>query len=457
MDATKFKIYSLLVVKNEADVISASLKDACRWSDKIIVIDNSSTDGTWERVQELSATHSQIVPWMRYEGPFHIGLRAKAFRAFRHEMTSRDWWCVRLDADEFYPTDVRSFLAQVPRWYTTVKKESTDYILTHEDLSHHTFTGDFEQDRLAITHALPSLRRERRFMRHSRLLCWLERWRYPHPWGRVYYACLPVNHYQYRSPQQMQQRFATRQQAKTDGCGSFHHEQGKQWQDYLLTDKQLEEQYLLAHIDEAFAASEKMIHQGRNILKIIGKDIVVKSFHRPRFPNSLIYGWLRASKAKRSFLHAQLLGDLTPEPLAYTEQRQYGLLQNSYYACRLSALPYTWRMVARNPHFANREHIVRGIGVFMARMHATGCYPLDFSGGNILLNADGSHIQIVDINRMRRFNHIGLWLGCHQTQRLHLTDADCRWLAEAYAKERDFDVARCYTLLKKHHISITNE
>ena len=186
MNGTSFKIYSLMVVKNEADVIAASLTDACRWSDKIIVIDNGSTDGTWETVQQLSKTHPQVVPWMRYEGPFHIGLRAKAFRAFRHEMNSQDWWNVRLDADEFYPGDVRAFLAKVPYGYRTVKKESTDFVLTREDIEQGTFTGCFEQDKELITHALPTKRRERRFMRHSALLCWSERWRYPHPWGRVW-------------------------------------------------------------------------------------------------------------------------------------------------------------------------------------------------------------------------------------------------------------------------------
>ena len=146
MQKTRFKIYSLLLVKNEVDVIAASLKDACRWSDKIIVIDNGSTDGTWEVIQQLAQTYTQIIPWLRYEGPFHIGLRAKAFRAFRHEMTHHDWWNVRLDADEFYPGDVREFLANVPKRYRTIKKESTDYVLTQEDLSQYNFSGDFEKD-----------------------------------------------------------------------------------------------------------------------------------------------------------------------------------------------------------------------------------------------------------------------------------------------------------------------
>ena len=115
MEKTKFKIYSIIVVKNEADIIAASLVDDCRWSDKIIVIDNGSTDGTWECIQDLATTHPQIIPWLRYEGPFHIGLRAKAFKAFRHELQAGDWWNVRLDADEFYPGDVRAFLAKVPK------------------------------------------------------------------------------------------------------------------------------------------------------------------------------------------------------------------------------------------------------------------------------------------------------------------------------------------------------
>jgi tRNA A-37 threonylcarbamoyl transferase component Bud32 len=436
MDATRFKIYSLLVVKNEADIIVASLTDACRWSDKIIVIDNGSTDGTWERVQSLAQTHPQVIPWLRYEGAFHIGLRAKAFKAFRHEMSSRDWWNVRLDADEFYPGDVRTFLSNVPRRYTTVKKESTDFVLTREDIDQHTFTGDFEQDKPFITHHLPTPRRERRFMRHSALLCWSEHWRYPHPWGRVYDTPIPVEHYQYRSPQQMEQRFTTRRQAKADGCGSFHHEQGNRWQDYILTNRQLEELNLLAHLEEAFQASDKVLYCKRNTIKLIGNDIVVKSFHRPRFPNSLIYGLIRDSKTKRSYTYAQELGDLTPAPLTYREHRKNGLLRDSYYACRLSDLPYTFRQVERDPAFPQREQIIRGIGRLMAQLHAKGFYPLDFTGGNILTNADGSRMQIVDLNRMRRCRHISIKQGLKQARKLIISDSERLLLHDAYIQAR---------------------
>ncbi len=454
MTETKFKIYSLLVVKNEVDVIVASLKDACRWSDKIIVIDNGSTDGTWEKIQELALSIPQIIPWLRYEGAFHIGLRAKAFYAFRQEMTSNDWWNVRLDADEFYPGDVRAFLAQVPSRYRTIKKESTDYILTHEDIAQNTFSGDFEQDKSIFSHKLPVCRKERRFMRHSAALVWCNRWRYPHPWGRVYEHCIPVDHYQYRSPQQMAKRYATRQQAKSDKCGSFSHETGSSWQEYIVTNKQLEQQYLLANIVEAFNTSEQILYSGRNQLKIIGEDIVVKSFHKPRFLNSLVYGLLRASKAKRSYLNAKILEGLTPLPLVYVEQKKYGMLHDSYYACSLSTLPLTWRIIVKDSQFAHRERAARSIGRFMALMHEKGCYSLDFSGGNLLISEKGDQVQIVDLNRMRHYKHINMRRGCKQTSKLHMTTLDCRWLAEAYAEQRGWDVEKCYQLILKNHISI---
>ena len=227
------KVYSLLVVKDEADVVGFSLTDACRWSDKIIVIDNGSSDGTWELIQQMAAENPKIVPYLRYEGPFHIGLRSKAFRAFRHEMHLGDWWCVRLDADEFYPGDVRALLHRIPWWCRTVKKLSTDYVITHEDLDEGLIGNDFGHDREHLRYCLPTRRAERRFMRHSPFLIWLARWRYPHPWGIVAKERIPVDHYQYRSPEQMQRRYNNRQQAKTDGCGSFSHETGSNWHDYL--------------------------------------------------------------------------------------------------------------------------------------------------------------------------------------------------------------------------------
>ena len=47
------KIFAISIVKNEADVIEQNLKEAELWADKIFILDNGSTDGTWEIIQSL--------------------------------------------------------------------------------------------------------------------------------------------------------------------------------------------------------------------------------------------------------------------------------------------------------------------------------------------------------------------------------------------------------------------
>lgn len=264
-----FKIYSLLLVKNEEDIIKESLRDACRWSDKVIVIDNGSEDNTWEIVKSLAENESKIVPYLQYKGAFRIGLRAKAFYAFRHELSKNDWWCVRLDADEFFPTDVRAFLANVPKCFRTVKKESTDFVITKEDLQEYPFTNDFANNKQYIKYCLPWRRQERRFMRNSSLLIWKETWKYPHLLGRTYEIPIPVNHYQYRNPEQMQKRFATRKKAKADGCGTFRHENGLSWENYLSS--RINMAYVESHptIEAIISNSTKYAEQNYEVMDFV--------------------------------------------------------------------------------------------------------------------------------------------------------------------------------------------
>ena len=440
-----FKIYSLLLVKNEADIIRESLLSAATWSDKVIVMDNGSQDGTWEIVQELATQDARIVAFMQYTGGFHIGLRAKAFRAFRHEMTCRDWWCVRLDADEFYSEDPREFLAGVPKRYNTVKKLSTDYILTKEDIQAYTFSGNFAEDRKKITHALPEKRKERRFMRHRPWLVWSEKWRYPHPIGCTAKQCIAVEHYQYRSPQQMEKRFKTRQQAKKDGCGSFLHENGSDWTDYLWSNQELEQQTrLLHHLPELFAKSTEVLYQKRNTIKVVEEDYVVKSFAVPSLFKRLIYT-VFASKARRSFIYAQRLGDMTPKPITYIETRKDGLLHESYYISQKSPCTHVLKEVIKDKNFPERDRIFADFGRFTARLHEQKMLHADYSMGNVLFepSEEGTHFQLVDLNRMRFGVRIDCRKGCRNFERIDTDTHALSTMARAYAKARGFDEEVC--------------
>ena len=446
-----FKIYSLLLVKNEADVIRDSLLAAAEWSDKVIVMDNGSQDGTLEIVQELAAQHPRIVAFMQYTGGFRIGLRAKAFKAFRHEMTRNDWWCVRLDADEFFSEDPRTFLAQIPKNYNAVKKISTDYVLTKEDIESHTFTGDFSVDRQYITHHLPEKRKERRFMRHSPWLVWCEKWRYPHPIGRTAKMCIAVDHYQYRSPQQMEKRFKTRQQAKKDGCGSFLHENGSDWTDYLWTNKQLKQQTkLLQHLPELFAQSTEVLYQKRNTIKVVEGDFVVKSFAVPSFFKRLIYT-IFSSKARRSFIYAQRLGNMTPKPVTYLETRKGGLLYESYYISRLSPCTHVLKEVIKDTNFPQRDQIFAAFGRFTAQLHEHGMLHADYSMGNVLFEPteQGAEFQLVDLNRMYFGQRINCRKGCRNFERIDTDAHALATVARAYAQARGYNEEECVRLVLK--------
>lgn len=444
-----FKIYSLLLVKNEVDIIRDSLIAAAEWSDKVIVMDNGSEDGTWEIVQSIASQNPRIIAFMQYTGGFHIGLRAKAFHAFRHELTCNDWWCVRLDADEFFTEDPRTFLSQVPKKYNCVKKISTDYILTQEDVQNNTFTGDFTLDSSKITHYLPEKRKERRFMRHKPWLIWSERWRYPHPIGRTAKKCIAVDHYQYRSPQQMEKRFRTRQQAKKDGCGSFLHENGCNWTDYLWTNQQLESQSkLINNLQELFSQSDKVLYQKRNTIKVVEQDYVVKSFAIPSLFKRLIYTIL-PSKARRSFIYAQRLGEMTPKPITYVEIRKRGILHESYYISRLSPCTHVLKEAIKDVNFPQRDLIFKSFGRFTAQLHEKGMIHEDYSMGNILFEPteQGVQFQLVDLNRMRFGKRIDCYKGCKNFERIDTDQHALSTAARAYAKVRGFNEEECVRLV----------
>lgn len=446
-----FKIYSLLLVKNEADIIRASLLAAIQWSDKVIVMDNGSSDGTWEIVQEMAAQNPRIVAFMQYKGGFRIGLRAKAFKAYRQEMTRNDWWCVRLDADEFFSEDPRTFLAQIPKKYNTVKKLSTDYILTQEDIENHSFTGDFSIDRQHITHHLPEKRKERRFMRHSPWLVWCEKWRYPHPIGRTAKTCIAVDHYQYRSPQQMKKRFMTRQQAKKDGCGSFLHENGNDWTDYLWSNQQLEQQAkLIQHLPELFAQSKEILYQKRNTIKVVEGEFVVKAFAVPSFLKRVIYT-LFSSKARRSFIYAQRLGNMTPKPITYVETHKGGLLHESYYISWISPCTHVLKEVIKDTNFPQRDQIFAAFGRFTAQLHEQGILHADYSMGNVLFEPTerGAEFQLVDLNRMLFGQRINCRKGCRNFERIDTDAHALSTIARAYAQARGFDEEECIRLVLK--------
>lgn len=239
-------IFALSVIKNEADIIEYTLKKASWWATKIFVLDNGSTDGTWEIVNNLSKKSSKIVVWKQSYMPFYEGMRSEIFNNFLKEARPNDWWCFRLDADEIYAENPRNFLTQVPASYDYVCKKSIDYVLTEEDIKQRNFDAyPFEDNNKHIKYFQPNAWVETRFFRHKPNLNWEENEETPKLSGLIYPTTILVKHYQYRSPTQMQKRLDVRNTSKNDGSipkdgkQRWQHIQESSWQELLRERKEM--------------------------------------------------------------------------------------------------------------------------------------------------------------------------------------------------------------------------
>jgi len=231
------KIFGICLIKNEADIIAETLEYAVSWCDHIIVDDNGSEDGTWEIVQELAAKHPQIIPWRQKRQPYHDKLRAEAFNEFRHLSKAGDWW-TKLDSDERYTVDPKRFLAEVPRRYHVVWGIHLQYYFTEAELE------DWNRWMAEGTTPPPVHERlrhyrcdstEARFFRYRQRLVWPANASWPVHLGIPSPRRIPVCHFQYRSPEQIQKRLETRQLAMREGCGTFKgYCEEKSWRDKIV-------------------------------------------------------------------------------------------------------------------------------------------------------------------------------------------------------------------------------
>ena len=181
-----------------------------------------------------------------------------------------------------------------------------------------------------------------------------------------------------------------------------------------------------------------VIFHRRNTLRLID-GAVVKQFAVPGFWKGLLYGLFCRSKARRSYEYAQRMEGLTPKPVAYREVRVCGVLRESWYACEQSECPYTFNQLIEAPTFPNRRAILEAIGRFTARLHRRGILHRDYSGGNILFNADGSRIEVIDLNRISFCQHLSRKQRLRNFERLNIDQEALQIMANAYAQAMNED------------------
>lgn len=227
-----FKIHSIVLTKNEADVIELCLAEAARWSDHIYVYDGASTDGTWDIVQSLARTHPQVIPWRQDGKVFSEGLRAEVFGAFRHQSREGDWW-LQLNADEFYDQDPHEFLARVPARHHLVWGIPIQYYITDQDLRALDFNRPFERVRDLLRYYQAHWSEPRCF-RYRRGLIWSTDAAWPRHAGPVARERIYFKHYPYRSPQQIQVRLDVRRNNRARGFEGWQHASQSTWEEKIV-------------------------------------------------------------------------------------------------------------------------------------------------------------------------------------------------------------------------------
>jgi len=209
------RFHAILFVRDEEDIIAESLLHNAQFFDHIYVYDTGSTDQTWEIVQAVAKQCDRVVPFRKEAVWWHDGLRAMVFDHFRSNSEDGDWWA-RLDADEFYHVSPREFVRQLAPRESAIYHAYYNFRLTVEEAE---ALADPEAVRLERCRSIQDRRRyfipafeysEPRLFRYRGSMKWSPAAAGPYNAGFVARARIPIRHYPYRDPCQMERRFRLR-------------------------------------------------------------------------------------------------------------------------------------------------------------------------------------------------------------------------------------------------------
>lgn len=211
----------------------------------------------------------------------------------------------------------------------------------------------------------------------------------------------------------------------------------------------------LRDVLHSFSEKGEFVTSGeRNVIKRINIDglaINIKKFKTPNPFQSLVYEFLRKSKAKRSFEYAsKLIGYeiKTPFPIAYLEMFASGL-KDSYYVSEHINYDFDFRELIHNPTFRHRNEILRQFTQFTFELHNNEVNFLDHSPGNTLIiekEKDNYDFYLIDLNRMR-FEPMDFKKRMHNFRRLWLSKTMVKVMAAEYAELYNKSFDETYSLM----------
>ena len=192
----------------------------------------------------------------------------------------------------------------------------------------------------------------------------------------------------------------------------------------------------IEQIPVRFEELSDVLYKDRNVIKadqVSNVKLVIKSYHRIYLTNRIRYSYFYASKAKRAFQYGLKLlkkGFLTPEPIAFIECFEYGLLTQSYFISLHSDFTPLVSLITHQ-----QESLMRDLARYTYQLHRHGIYHMDYSLGNILCKKQNEHFEfsLIDNNRMK-FGHFSFSRRLKNFRRLGLTETQLTNVAKEYAR-----------------------
>jgi len=203
----------------------------------------------------------------------------------------------------------------------------------------------------------------------------------------------------------------------------------------------------IANIPTLFDQEGELVYVGRNQLKcysVEGYDIIVKRYKVPHLINRIAYTFFRPSKAKRAYEYALKLLDLgvnTPAPIAYIEQKSFGLLNHGYFISIYEKNYTDIRSLMTGAQ--TNDALLQELAIYIAEFHNKGVLHFDMSPGNILYKEVDHHFQfsLIDINRMQFLPKISDEKRFKSFKQLSDNKAVLTRIAQLYASASKLDEA----------------
>jgi len=222
-----FKIHTILPTNNESDILEECIDAVSVWSDYIYVFDTGSTDATWSIVTRISAVNPKVISYLSEYRAFNFTKTvSEVFSHYFHYSQQGDWWCT-LCTDEQFLDDPRLFLAKLGDRYDSVWSSTLQYYYTRSDLDLFQSLDITERQKIKHSQRLGWYRNnysEARFYKHgpsSKFNTILSLKNFP----RVSPDRIAMQHFQYRTPEQIVSRVRSRQKIfHGDPLMQFAHE-----------------------------------------------------------------------------------------------------------------------------------------------------------------------------------------------------------------------------------------